>query len=90
MNAITHNLNVGGAALDVPIRVFWPIKDKAGGIAVGKSSGPSGNPQIPDAVPTPSRRFSMRFKWSARKSTVARSIDGAAELTGKPVLRYLS
>jgi hypothetical protein len=32
MNAITRNLkmNVRGAALDVPVRVFWPIQDKGG------------------------------------------------------------
>ena len=32
MNAITRTLkmNVRGATLDIPIRVFWPIKDKGG------------------------------------------------------------
>ena len=32
MNTITRNLkmNVRGAALDVPVRVFWPTEDKGG------------------------------------------------------------
>ena len=32
MSAITRNLklNIRGAALDVPVRVFWPVEDKGG------------------------------------------------------------
>jgi hypothetical protein len=30
MNALTRNLKMTGAALDVPVRVLWPTEDKGG------------------------------------------------------------